>query len=141
MVRVARRDHGPGAGAGHQRPAVVGLEPVVVAAQAVELAEDSLMGLGPRRPVVDLGVGPELFAALPAARRLHPHEGDLLGRRRTTTEVDHGGDVPAAGDHQVDDRVPEQIPSDPDGNGSDARDLTPFIVLGGASGQSFHVDA
>jgi hypothetical protein len=119
---------------------VVRLEPVVVAAEPIELGEDGVMALAPGLPVVDLGVRPELLAALAAAGRLRPHERDLLRRRRAPAEVDNGGDVLAAGDHKFEDRVPEEIACNSDGNRPDSRDLAPFLLRGGAAHERFNVD-
>src|SRR5690606_3254405 len=63
VVGVVGGDHGAGSGAGDEGPVVVGLELVVVAAFAVEVAEDGFVAVRPGGAVVVLDAAGVLAGA------------------------------------------------------------------------------
>jgi hypothetical protein len=141
MVRMAGRDHWARAGAGDERPVVVRLQPVVVAAQPVEADEFRAARVGPRDAVIDLGVRPQLIAALTTARRLAPQERDLLGGSRSPSQLDDAGNVAASRHDELDGRVAEQLACDAYGNRTDSRELAVLIGLDGAAPPRLDVDS
>src|SRR5262249_38703979 len=96
VAGVVGWDEGAFAGAFDERPAVVGLEVVVVFAQPVGVVDSRRVGLGPAGVVVDLeplGAG----AAERVALRRAPRERGLLRDGRGAAEAAGGGEVDPSG--------------------------------------------
>jgi hypothetical protein len=141
MIRVVGRHHRALAGAGDESPSVVGLEPVVVTAQPVEPVELGAVRLGPRHAVVDFGVRPGLVAPLPAACGLAPQQREPLGGTGTAPEMDDAGDVSASGDHELEDRIAQELTGDAHRDGPDAGDLATLFTLQGPAHEGGQVDS
>jgi hypothetical protein len=140
MLGIVWRDHVASAGPVDQGPAVVGLESVVVGAEAVEVVEGRFVRLGPRDTVIDLGMSPGLVAPGSAARRLGPQQSNLLRRRWSATEMDDPGDLVASGEDEVQDRVAQRVASHLDGDGSEPGQLAQLVGSHRAPDEGIEID-
>src|SRR4051794_12371475 len=139
VAGVMGRDHCAFAGSRGQCPTFVGLEVVVVRAEGIELVEAGVLGLGPLDPVVVLD---ELGAGAPGggAGGGSPPQGGLLcgcGGAAEVGDVDH---VDAFGDHELQDRVAEQLPGAGDRDRTEPTDLARLVTLDPATKQCFEIE-
>ncbi len=95
-------------------------------------------GLRPGFAVVILGSGPP--APLHCAAGTGPGQGDLLSGRWPAAEVSHIEDIHPAGDHQVQNRTPQQLFGDRHRHRADAADLAQLATGHPAAVQGLHID-